>query len=602
MSVRNTIEDVLTPAMTREIWSSSYDKVLPVAMQAFDLSAVLPAVFYMFRFGHRRGKGRFLEEFGDAGGTAAQRRRSLTVDAIATRLVDKGDGDLLGFNGLAEQAILGDLLLCHCLENVRNTLGRTKQVQRVAPTHYMSSWVDLPDSIAHLRYVPEMVVAMLADQRKHAQVMQSGNKKKTRFPVGGDIHENVMLQPFVSGVTQKEIKDDYAADQFDEQSRVGIDQLLMIRLAQRLGRAPGKVKGGAKMISNQRPIATRAAGHFSEDVRKYVRSYANQVPRLAFVELLESCLAVGLTSVTSSAVEIVLDWAGTGDVAKARDQHPASLFVDCSMGVQRSLRGLAEQSMEEHMRRARRFPVVLMALRLLDYKARYDRKIRQEVAARSVTKRPYAADWLGLLGEVLHGRHRRSDAILDFLDERAEVLAERVEKDYPEAAALLTSDTVEPNPVWRLAEGLTALQGGKAQNQLERLIDSALFVDRPNGLAVKRRSRRKVGGSTTPRTTILRSLVFTDSVLEYLVHRLLLPSGGRCGTRRLSFNDFIAELRGRYGFCVDTSPPGMAVSNDLLQLNRVCLDRRLRDLGLLVSVNDAEAMKRLTPRFSPRKG
>ena len=233
---------------------------------------------------------------------------------------------------------------------------------------------------------------------------------------------------------------------------------------------------------------------------------------------------------------------------------------------------------------------------------RYDRKIREEVAARSLTTCPYAAGWLRLLGEVLQERHRRSDAILDFLDERAEVLAERVEKDYPEAAALLTSETVEPNPVWRLAEGLTNLQGGKAQSQLEGLIDSALFVDRPNGLAVKRRSRRKLGGSGIARTAILRSLVLTDSVLEYLVHRLVLPSGGRPGTRRLSFNDFVAELRERYGFCVDTSPPGMTVSNDQLQLNRACLDRRLRDLGLLVSVNDAEAMKRLTPRFTPQEG
>jgi hypothetical protein len=29
------------------------------------------------------------------------------------------------------------------------------------------------------------------------------------------------------------------------------------------------------------------------------------------------------------------------------------------------------------------------------------------------------------------------------------------------------------------------------------------------------------------------------------------------------------------------------------------LERRLRDLGLLVGVNDAESMKQLRPRFSP---
>lgn len=376
----------------------------------------------------------------------------------------------------------------------------------------------------------------------------------------------------------------------------------MIRLAQRLGQAPGKIKSATKMISNQRPIATRAAEYFSEDIRKYVRSYAAQVPRQAFVELFESCVAIGLTSITSSVVEIMLNWARTGDIPQVRDQKPTPLFVDCSMGVHRPLRALAEQSMDEYMRRARRFPVILMALRLLDYKARYDRKIKREVAARNLTTCPYADDWLRLLGDVLHERHPRSDAILGFLDERTQVLAEEVGKDYSEAAALLRSNRVEPNPIWRLAEGLTLLQGGKPQSQLEKLIDSALFVDRPNGLAAKRRSRRKVGGSRTPRTTILRSLTFTDSVLEYLVHRLLLPSGSGSGTRWLSLGDFVSVLRKRYGFCVDTSPPGMTVSNDLLRLNRECLDRRLRDLGLLASVNDAEVMKRLKPRFRPREG
>jgi hypothetical protein len=41
----------------------------------------------------------------------------------------------------------------------------------------------------------------------------------------------------------------------------------------------------------------------------------------------------------------------------------------------------------------------------------------------------------------------------------------------------------------------------------------------------------------------------------------------------------------------------MTISNELLRLNRIVLERRLRDLGLLVGVNDAEAMKRLRARF-----
>ena len=69
------------------------------------------------------------------------------------------------------------------------------------------------------------------------------------------------------------------------------------------------------------------------------------------------------------------------------------------------------------------------------------------------------------------------------------------------------------------------------------------------------------------------------------------------GSRPLSFKGFVSILRNRYGFCIDVAPPGMTISNELLRLNRVVLERRLRDLGLLIGVNDAETMKRLRPRF-----
>jgi hypothetical protein len=83
------------------------------------------------------------------------------------------------------------------------------------------------------------------------------------------------------------------------------------------------------------------------------------------------------------------------------------------------------------------------------------------------------------------------------------------------------------------------------------------------------------------------------------VHLRVLPSGNGTGYRALSFRQFVDDLRRRYGLCVDVSPAGMTVSNDLLRANRAILERRLRDLGLLVGVNDAEAMKRLRPRFEP---
>ena len=594
-NARKLVEDVLSPGTTREIWSGNYDKVLPVSVQEFALSSILPAIFYMFRFGQRRGRGNFLKTFGKKEGspTPSQIRRSATIERIAETLSSTGELD--GFNGDPEKAILGDLLLCFCLENVRHSLGRDQQIQRVAPAHYMASWVDLPQDVGHLRFVPEMIVAMLANQ-KGESVGQSDDKK-TWFPVGKKYEENVLLGAFSQGVTREGSLGDWASDRFKEAHTVGLDQLLMIRLAQQLKAAPDKMRGKeGGPISNQRPIAEQAARNFSEDIRRFVRAYAEPVPRHALVEMLESCVAIGLMTILTSTVELLLRWSETGDVPARKEQHPAPLFIDCSNGVERSIRDAAEQSMDDYMRRMERLSGILMVLRLLDYQARNNRKIKKE----DIATRPYATDWLNLLGDLLYNRrHSEAQRIRYSIEDMAERLAEKLEDDYPEATEILGNVDNQPNPVWRLADGLMVLMGRKPRLNFIGMIDSSLLTGRPNGLAAKRTTTRGLGGSTTRRRRDVRSLVFTDSVLDYLVHLHLLKSGSKPGVRALSFGKFLEELRERYGFHVDIAPSGMTISNELLQRNRTILERRLRDLGLLVGVNDAEAMKRLEPRFKP---
>ncbi len=594
-NARKLVEDVLSPGTTREIWSGNYDKVLPVSVQEFALSSILPAIFYMFRFGQRRGRGNFLKTFGKKEGspTPSQIRRSATIERIAETLSSTGELD--GFNGDPEKAILGDLLLCFCLENVRHSLGRDQQIQRVAPAHYMASWVDLPQDVGHLRFVPEMIVAMLANQ-KGESVGQSDDKK-TWFPVGKKYEENVLLGAFSQGVTREGSLGDWASDRFKEAHTVGLDQLLMIRLAQQLKAAPDKMRGKeGGPISNQRPIAEQAARNFSEDIRRFVRAYAEPVPRHALVEMLESCVAIGLMTILTSTVELLLRWSETGDVPARKEQHPAPLFIDCSNGVERSIRDAAEQSMDDYMRRMERLSGILMVLRLLDYQARNNRKIKKE----DIATRPYATDWLNLLGDLLYNRrHSEAQRIRYSIEDMAERLAEKLEDDYPEATEILGNVDNQPNPVWRLADGLMVLMGRKPRLNFIGMIDSSLLTGRPNGLAAKRTTTRGLGGNTTRRRRDVRSLVFTDSVLDYLVHLHLLKSGSKPGTRALSFGKFLEELRERYGFHVDIAPSGMTISNELLQRNRTILERRLRDLGLLVGVNDAEAMKRLESRFKP---
>ena len=595
---KQLVENALSPDMVEEIWTGSYDKVLPLTLLDFELSAVLPAVFYMFRFGHRRGAGRFLATYGPPTGTPAQKRRKTTVDGIAAKLAETEE--LSGFDDKVERAVLGDLLLCFCLENVRHGLGRDQQVQRVAPTHYLASWIDLPYSVAHLRFVPEMIVSMLANRRTGDYVTPSDETDRTRFPVVNRYEDNPLLHAFGHGVTHRgNLLGDLASDRFDESDdTVGLDQLLTIRLAQRLGTAPKKLRPGAKQaadahrISNQRPIAEAAARRFSDDIRRFVRSYADSTPRHAFVDMLESCITIGLTTILGSTVQVLFHWEATGRVTDVDVQRAAPFFVDCSNGGDRRLRLRAEQSTDDLMRRLERVPVILMALRLLDYEACFRPRIRsQKVAAR-----PYATEWLNLLGDLVHDRHAEAQRIAFAIEDKAEKLAAKLTEDHDDVASTLLGNGDPPgHSVWRLASGLMALKGaGDFQKNFIGMVDSMLAIGRPNGLAVKRTTTRGSGPGTRRRRDV-RALVFTDSVLDYLVHLHLLPGPkGGADANLVSFLDFLRE---DYGFHVDTAPPGMAVSNEVLGRNRAALERRLRDLGLLVGVNDAERMKRLTPRF-----
>ena len=134
--------------------------------------------------------------------------------------------------------MLGDLLLCFCLENIRRELGRDRQIQRVAPAHYLASWVDLPESVTALRFVPEMVVAMLANQPgEHVEPNDDGDR--TWFSVARGFEHNELLRPFLRGVTHHgEALDDRASDRFDElEESVGIDQLLMVPPRPAVGRS-----------------------------------------------------------------------------------------------------------------------------------------------------------------------------------------------------------------------------------------------------------------------------------------------------------------------------------------------------------------------------
>jgi hypothetical protein len=594
-TAKSIVEDVLSPARTRELWTANYLSALPFTPQDFEIGALLPAMLYMARWGHRRGKGAFRETFGLVMDGEPSPPRTQDV---AAGLLRKHPLGFVGFDDVTAAPQLADLLLTYCLENKGHEEGHLAPVQRIFATHYLSSHVDLPAFAANLRGVPELLTALLLWSSR-GQHIEPGDKGLGRFVVGDDFRSNPLLMLFARYMSVRgQLVSDLSSDVFDEAaaSDLGIDELLAVRIAQTCGHAPEKArgKGETDRIPNRWPIAEAAAKHLRKDLMSFIDVYGPQMPRQAFLPMLEAGIALGLTNVLLSTTYCLFEWERSGSVPREKDgsQTRWPLFVDASLGQDKALRGVSEAVMSECAARYERVPVILMLMRLLDERARFDRRLSAELPSPF----PDAHARLDILGALLHQRHQRADSILNGLDEDCQRLAEALTgaEEAPEAVETLLITT--NGPAQRLAEALVELIGDKQQGSMFRsALESALMTDRPNGLAIKRRVQRSEEGRR--KSVDLRAIVLTNSMLDFLVHRHLRKDSKGQPEQVLSLKTFLEILRSRYGLYVDREPPGNSVPQDLLRANKLWLERRLRDLGLLVGVNDAESMKQLQARF-----
>lgn len=590
--IRRIVESVLGGPMTAKVWTSNYAPVFPFTPQHFSVGALLPMILYLFRWGHRRGKGRFRETFGESGPP--------TVQSV-TDLLTNGSS-FSGFSSPVGKAILGDMLLTSAIENRRRSESRDEQILRCFAGHYMASWIDLPIAAAHLRGVPEMIVALVADQSEGENV--DAFRERGRYPVGSRVEDNELLRSFAPGIsTTSTFKSNVRADQFDEEAPLSLDQLLLVRIAQACGEAPAKAsgKGEPGPISNQRPIATHAADDFRDDLLVFLDCYAGEdlIPRTTLLAMIESGLAVGLTSIMLETVAVMIRWSDNGMIPEKDAMVPFPIMIDASGNADTSLRDISERSNMLFRQALNRLPAILMHARLLDY---FLQKEGETPVSELPSRAPVATEWLNLLGSLLNGSHDEARDGERFFRRILRELRDRAnqEEDGKELADLLGEEMTNDMHARVLAEVLSsafALTSGGGE-QIPKALASALMTDEPNGLAKKRKvsalGARRAGQR---RTEDAVSFVLSNTVLEYLVHRHLRRNGKGRKAQTLSYPQFLRIMRERYGFFVDQSPPNLQVPNDLLQRNRKTLERRLRDLGLLTGVNDAESMKKLKARY-----
>lgn len=586
VSYRKWAEDALTAATVRRLWTSNYDPVLPVQPNSFAIGTLLPALFYLFRHGVRRGPGQFRAAFAPPGALAA------TTHDVTSRLV--GDGRVSS-RGPAADAIVGDLLLAHCLEARRHSADRATAIIRAYPVHYFASWLDLPSNYANVRGLPDALAAILVSQSDgDVLFVQDGPQGAGDFPLGR-FKENLLLRSFGEAVESGRKASSLTADSFSPPAADGlsVEQTLMVRIAEAVGEAPKPAAGAVAPIRNQLPLACVAAQHFGEDFRVFLAQYGGSVPLDALMAMLEASFAVGLAVMVLASARMAL--AILDDYRTAPLDTRMPLLVDATAGSNRELRVLSEESMAHAYQLMRRLPTCFMTYRVLEELANEDPILEGKLPLST----PNGRDRVVALATLMDSGHPRAAAVA----ERAAVQSRRlmnvlVERGGPEDAITVLQDVALP-PVQRLAAGLVRLMGYAGEMPFIQLLSSSLVSDEasPNRLVAQRRVRKTVAGVT--RTANAHSLVLNDTTLDYLVHRHLwtpTPTGAY-ERRAFTLAEFLKTLRVRYGFFVDVAPPGMPMAAELLRHNRLVLEQRLRDLGLLLGVNDSDSMKLLQPRF-----
>lgn len=572
------VENTLGRVKAKRLWTASYNPAIPATINMFPIGGLLPAIMYLARWGHRPGRGTFYEIYGSDGS------KSVTAEHMASILRESGE---IAVSGPAGSALLADLLVAHCFDTKNRESRRDTPIIRAYPVHYLSSWLDI-DSFGHFRGIPELVTAIMANQPSGQFV--GPNDSKTRFAVGKGITDNLLLDLLGPGMAmQGHSSSMTTADVFreDQAGDLSIEQLLMVRAGLLVGEAPGKVRGQNPAIPNQQPLTETQTRIFRDDLRVFLEAYGRVLPWQAFIAMLEVALGIGLTTIVLASAQMLFAWEDTGTLPSVDEPWP--IFVDASMGTDKAVQWAAEESLDRAYRAMEHLPLVLSMLRVLDSATASHRRFQDRVPE----PWPVGAARINLLGDVREERVADAERVLDAIHEDCVVLAEalKAEDVAGDVYELLLRNEIPP-PI-RLGEAIVRLMGPVSQQQhYQKFLTSCLVGDDLNPAALLHRRKAQRNN----RKYEARSLVLNNVALDYLVHRHLWKNGSH-RKAALSLSDFTDVLRENYGIYVDQEPPGMTIAAETLLKNRFALERRLRDMGLLVGVNDAEAMKYLRPRF-----
>jgi len=571
---------VLGGELHSELIGFKYEPLSLIDPNNFRVHEAIPGLIYVFRYGRRRGKGRWTEV-----SLSDEPRQELTtrvtVRDVARTLVQESPR-LEGFDQQAGEDIVSDWLAAAVVQTLRGTGEVDDPVQWIRPLHYFACWADLPKQFINLRSVPELLAGVMTD----ADSGVLGRDPSGPFSVAANPSMNILLEVLGHGVNYGNTEDltgDRLAVESD--TDIGPEELLCAVLGEQLGSAPRPIGGEGGTVPVYDTLCPLQARQLREDVSVLLRAYHRTMPSSVLIEYVCAILCANLNAfwLCHMATANRLYQTGYHDEVTAEE---LSLFFDAGADANSTVRQLAETAVAENYHMMETYVRTAVGLRLL----------ARLVDTAELSVPDPSEDTVAHLQALANLRINREPNV----EMAAKIYLQRLRGKFEEASELISGD-------------MEAILHGQANmSAVDRLVEVLVRIQSELFERLRKFHTGCTGAATSygiVRTHGVRPPVpyysLTNPAIEALVHANCVKRNKTLAEVRVPISGLQQILCSKYGLLLDGSQASGGsgrVSQAVYDENLKRFNERLRMLGLLRDVSDAQAMQTLELTYPPEGG
>ncbi|WP_239395159.1 hypothetical protein [Frankia sp. CiP3] len=414
-----------------------------------------------------------------------------------------------------------------------------------------------------------------ADEQLYWMIYQASGTLGTRTL--GHLHEF-----FFKGVDPRTASPDDAGDEIDVETQA------LISLAQVAKGATDRAAPGQPRLYP--PLDQAACDRLAEDVMRLLYHQV-VIPRSVLVDHLKILFAFHLALYHLRAMKSLPARLSRiiGDATPGAIDDRGGLFVDVAGVPGTACARLAERSARRWYGRIPAFVQATFTVKKLDDFANHLRK--QGKLRRLASSRDGVLSVDQLLSLLGPSYRTERNGFAEFRKSRVLATLEGPDRKLDPETADLAALGLDPFTTY--IELVTAQRVAFHRKYLTECLDALLLKNRPGALVAQPRGAE-------------RRFVLDSRLVEVLLQLALLRPDKRTGDWRtvpLRVDEFLKELKDRYGLYIDEFPPGDDLGHRgfadeaALRANRSAFVGRLREIGFYTDLSDAYITQNILPRY-----